>query len=315
MTLHIYDVHRLVRGLNTFLKGIPGFYHTGVEVHGREWSFSSNGILECRPRHFAYHLHRENVTVGTTSLSETEVGMLLDRFHSAWVASEYHCIRRNGNDFSEAFCVALGVARPPRNSQACFCLPAKEAARRADLKCAIAARDFVEGLREAGAMSRENSSPVSTRLPSLLGSPQAGEATILAGQGLHKESPPAMSTSMQVATQLQLPLGCLQRSSPETGAEEPGDGRRTASTPSIDSRSSESSDSHPTAQLQEGKRRGRSPTVRLTCNSDWEVVRAAARSHRQMKAACVFFRNKKREDVPWPGSQDLRWMDACGSSM
>ena len=51
-------------------------------------------------------------------------------------------------DFSEAFCVALGVARPPRNSQACFCLPAKEAARRADLKRAIA-RDLVEGLREA----------------------------------------------------------------------------------------------------------------------------------------------------------------------
>ena len=26
VTLHIYDVHRLVRGLNTFLKGIPGLY-------------------------------------------------------------------------------------------------------------------------------------------------------------------------------------------------------------------------------------------------------------------------------------------------
>mmetsp|Transcript_63162 Transcript_63162/g.147869 ORF Transcript_63162/g.147869 Transcript_63162/m.147869 type:complete len:88 (+) Transcript_63162:182-445(+) len=51
---------------------------------------------------------------------------------------------------------------------------------------AIAARDFVEGLREAG------------------------EATTLAG--LHKESPPPMSSSMQVATQL--------RSSQQTGAEE-----------------------------------------------------------------------------------------------
>ena len=53
---------------------------------------------------------------------------------------------------------------------------------------------------------------------------------------------------------------------------------RTASTPSIGSRSSEisdGSDSHPSAQLQEGKPRGRSPTVRLTRNSDW----AAARMH------------------------------------
>ena len=77
---------------------------------------------------------------------------------------------------------------------------------------------------------------------------------------------------------------------------------RTASTPSA-------------VAVVEGKRRGRSPTVRLTRNSDWEVVRAAARTYRQMKAACVFVRKKKREDVPWPGSQDLRWMDRCGSSM
>ena len=26
VTLHIYDLYRLVRGLNTFLKGIPGLY-------------------------------------------------------------------------------------------------------------------------------------------------------------------------------------------------------------------------------------------------------------------------------------------------
>ena len=150
--------------------------------------------------------------------------MLSDRWDSIWVASEYRCIRRSSVDFSEAFCVALGVARPPRNSQVCFCLPAKEAARRADFKRAIA-RDFVEGSREAcevGTMSRHNSSPVSTRLPSLLGSPQAGGATTLAGQGLHKESPPPMSSSMPFATQLRLPLGCLQRSSHETGSEEPG---------------------------------------------------------------------------------------------
>ena len=64
-------------------------------------------------------------------------------------------------------------------------------------------------------MSRQNSSPVSTRLPSLLGSPQAEEATTLAGQGLHKESPPPLSSSMPFATQLRLPH--------ETGSEEPGD--------------------------------------------------------------------------------------------
>ena len=75
VTLHIYDLHRLVRGLNSFLKGIPGLYHTGVQVHGREWSFSTNAALAC-------HLHRESVTLGTTSLSENEIDMLLDRFDS-----------------------------------------------------------------------------------------------------------------------------------------------------------------------------------------------------------------------------------------
>ena len=54
--------------------------------------------------------------------------------------------------------------------------------------------------------------------------------------------------------------------------------------------------------------------MRLGFNSDW-VVRAAARKHQQMKAACLYFRNKTREDLPWPGNQDMRWMDAGGFSM
>ena len=137
--LHIYDLPGLALGLNTCLKGILGIYHTGVEVHGREWSFSSNGIVECCPGGCAYPLYRESVTLGTTSLSEDEVKMLLHRFDSAWVAAEYHCIRRNCSDFSEALCVALGVARPPRIFS-CSCYPGKEAARHADLKRAMAAR-------------------------------------------------------------------------------------------------------------------------------------------------------------------------------
>ncbi|OLQ10624.1 DeSI-like protein [Symbiodinium microadriaticum] len=333
VTLHTYDLHRLVRGVNTFFKRIPGFYHTGVEVHGREFSFSSSGMIEYCPRGFAGHLYRESMTLGATSFSQDELNLLLQRFDSTWVAYDYHCIRRNCSDFSEAFCVALGVAPPPRKSQFCACLPAKEASRNADLKRAKAARDFVEGLRETGATSQEDSSPVSTTLPSLLCSPQAGEYkevgnSFCSSSGRNDASPPAVR-SLRVATRVLLPLGCLQRSQEfdceqQAGAEEIGDltrlqshsnAPRTTSTASIDSVGSESSESHPLAQLKEGKRRGRSPTVRLCRNSDREVMRAAARMRTQMKAAGVYFRKKKKEDVPWPGSQDTRWMDACGSSM
>ena len=326
VTLHTYDLHRLVRGLNTSLKGIPGLYRTGVEVHGREFSFSSSGIIEYCPRGFAGHVYRESMTLGATSFSQDELNLLLQRFDSTWVAYDYHCIRRNCSDFSEAFCVALGVAPPPRKSQFCACLPAKEASRNADLKRAKAARDFVEGLRETGATSQEDSSPVSTTLPSLLCSPQSGEHKDLSTSSC-STSPPLIGGSLQVATQVLLPLGCLQRSQDDdrdqAGAEEIGDltrlkshsnSQRTMSAESIDTVGSENSDSHPLAQLREGKRRGRSPTVRLCRNSDWEVVRAAGRMRTQMKAACLYFR-KKKEDMPWPGSQDMRWMDACGSSI
>ena len=274
VTLHTYDLHRLVRGLNTSLKGIPGLYHTGVEVHGREFSFSSSGIIEYCPRGFAGHVYRESMTLGATSFSQDELNLLLQRFDSTWVAYDYHCIRRNCSDFSEAFCVALGVAPPPRKSQFCACLPAKEASRNADLKRAKAARDFVEGLRETGATSQEDSSPVSATLPSLLCSPQSGEHKEM-GTSLCSTSPPLV-----VATQVLLPLGCLQRSQDDdrdqAGAEDFGDltrlkshsnAPRTMSTESIDSVGSESSELHPLAQLKEGKRRGRSPTVRLCRNS------------------------------------------------
>ena len=128
----------------------------------------------------------------------------------------------------------------PLPPAACSCLPVKEAARHANLKSAIAARDFVEAVRGAGAMSPENSSPGSTALPSLLGNPQAGDSATF--PGLHKDvdisfcsssgrndaSPVPMSSSLQLATRVLLPLGCLQRSSQEHGdkqttAEELGD--------------------------------------------------------------------------------------------
>ena len=53
-------------------------------------------------------------------------------------------------------------------------LASERGARRLDLRRAIAARDFVEGLREAGAMS-QNSSRVSTRLRHYLAARRLGK--------------------------------------------------------------------------------------------------------------------------------------------
>ena len=71
--------------------------------------------------------------------------------------------------------MALGVARPPRIFTLMLLLASERGARRLDLRRAIAARDFVEGLREAGAMSRENSSRVSTRLRHYLAARRLGK--------------------------------------------------------------------------------------------------------------------------------------------
>eukprot|EP01032_Pedospumella_encystans_P018387 gene18387-20932_t len=64
IVLNIYDIHQS----NSVLYSVgAGFYHTGVEVNGYEYSFSPSGVLRTRPRLPEFGTLREQLTMGIPS--------------------------------------------------------------------------------------------------------------------------------------------------------------------------------------------------------------------------------------------------------
>jgi len=119
--LHIYDLVSALAGPNIVAKAVgTGAYHAGVEVYGREWSFSCcgdgpyrSGIFWVPPRGCEAHVYREPVMMGRTTKTESEVKALIDRLYREWPGAEYDLLRHNCCHFSDALCIELGVGPIP----------------------------------------------------------------------------------------------------------------------------------------------------------------------------------------------------------
>lgn len=103
----------------TMSSGYGGALHTGVEVYGREWSFSMTvenkpiGVTWCRPGQNPDHRFRETLSMGYTCGSASEVQRIIDGMKSEWNGNTFNMSTRNSHHFSEALCYRLGVARLP----------------------------------------------------------------------------------------------------------------------------------------------------------------------------------------------------------
>ncbi|CAE7262820.1 desi2 [Symbiodinium natans] len=126
VVLHIYDLHRSFRGANVFLKALgTGFFHVGLEVHGKEWSFRSSasgeeaevsGIFDCAPQGCdspSGHAYKESLVLGETCFSHDDVDMLVNYLASDWKMSGYDLIRRNCCHFCDVLSMALGAGHVP----------------------------------------------------------------------------------------------------------------------------------------------------------------------------------------------------------
>jgi len=110
--LHIYD---LAKDLNdkSYKFGF-GIFHSGVEVHGKEYwffghEFQFTGIIILNPgvQADAGMTKRESFIVGTTLMSMEEMETTLDSLTSKYTGQSYHPIHKNCNHFSEEFCKLL----------------------------------------------------------------------------------------------------------------------------------------------------------------------------------------------------------------
>lgn len=125
--LHIYDVvstenestNLTVLRINAIgrFTTLGGVFHGGIEVNQKEWSFGccqrGTGVYCCKPRENPMYSFRETVTLGATTLSESEVKTLILEMKERWKGSQYEVLTRNCNHFCQEFAEKLGVNSIP----------------------------------------------------------------------------------------------------------------------------------------------------------------------------------------------------------
>lgn len=119
--LHIYNVgvSQEVQALNKVLRVLgTGAFHCGVEVHGREWSYTctlrgGTGVFFCPPRRCDGHLFCESLPMGHTVMNEVEVLRLVRLLANHWKGDSYDLLTRNCCHFSDKLCRCLGVGAIP----------------------------------------------------------------------------------------------------------------------------------------------------------------------------------------------------------
>lgn len=119
-TLQVYDVKFLGSGVlnSVFLPlGLGGAFHTGISIHGREWSFGATeegcGIFCCAPTRCVPHDYRESIPLGASIKTQLDVFNVLVKLAPLWTGDTYDVLRKNCNSFCIVLAGALGVAPPP----------------------------------------------------------------------------------------------------------------------------------------------------------------------------------------------------------
>lgn len=124
VTLHIYELgnSKTIVTLNKILRPIgSGAFHCGVEVYGREWSYSDaecgegTGVFYSKPRNCPDHTYFESVKIGKTANPESAVIELVHLMAQDWLVKKYDTLTFNCCHFCSEFCQRLGVGDiPPR---------------------------------------------------------------------------------------------------------------------------------------------------------------------------------------------------------
>lgn len=120
--LNVYNIGQSCGGkaVNGMLRPLgTGFFHCGVEIFGREWSYGeapasmSTGIFWCWPRNCKGHNYFESYDMGMTAISEREVLQIIHVLMQSWDAKGYDTLHRNCCHFANELCQRLGVGTIP----------------------------------------------------------------------------------------------------------------------------------------------------------------------------------------------------------
>ncbi|XP_074273900.1 deSI-like protein At4g17486 isoform X2 [Silene latifolia] len=115
VVLNVYDLTPLNN--YTYWFGF-GIFHSGIEVHGMEYGFgahdfSSSGVFQVAPRSCPCFIYRSSITLGRTSMSQSEFRTFIEGVASEYHGDTYHLITKNCNHFSDDMAHRLMGKRIP----------------------------------------------------------------------------------------------------------------------------------------------------------------------------------------------------------
>uniref|UniRef100_A0A7S1LYY7 PPPDE domain-containing protein n=1 Tax=Alexandrium catenella TaxID=2925 RepID=A0A7S1LYY7_ALECA len=114
--LHIYDTMVPASGASSAEN-----IHCGVEVHGREWSFSDleacpgelTGIFVSAPRSCMGWKYDSSLSLGSTMASQDEMLRIVSIMKKEWPASSFGVDSRSSYHFCRDLCCSLDVGQIP----------------------------------------------------------------------------------------------------------------------------------------------------------------------------------------------------------
>ncbi|XP_022144922.1 deSI-like protein At4g17486 [Momordica charantia] len=111
-----------------------GIFHSGLEVHGKEYGFGAHdfpasGVFEVEPRSCPGFIYRCSVSLGHVDMPPSEFRTFIESVASEYHGDTYHLISKNCNHFSDDVCWRLTGKRIPgwvnrlaRMGSLCSCL-------------------------------------------------------------------------------------------------------------------------------------------------------------------------------------------------
>jgi hypothetical protein len=103
--LNVYD---LIPDSNKFLSFVGvGAYHSGVEVEGREWTFSDSGVFFTKPLDANCGAFKTTINVGEHRGAAKDFDRIITDLKKEFPEGSYDLVKRNCNHFADALCNRL----------------------------------------------------------------------------------------------------------------------------------------------------------------------------------------------------------------
>ncbi|KAI4380438.1 hypothetical protein MLD38_006630 [Melastoma candidum] len=103
VVLNVYDLTPINN--YTFWVGF-GIFHSGIEVHGKEYGFGAHdfpisGVFEVEPRNCPGFLYRNSIQLGKINMPPSEFRSFIEAMASEYHGDTYHLISKNCNHFTD----------------------------------------------------------------------------------------------------------------------------------------------------------------------------------------------------------------------